>query len=160
MTSLKFDGCAVVLQEVPTEVSLAFNITGCPHRCPGCHSPHLWEDVGKDLLSELDRYLDNYEDLITCVCFMGGEHHPEEMLLALQRVRWRGLKTCLYSGADSAEGFASLLPWLDYLKIGHYDSELGGLDNPNTNQHMFRMVDGGRGYDITSSFWKNKRSLS
>ena len=43
----------VVFAEVPDQVSLAINITGCPNRCPGCHSPHLWEDAGR-VLDELE----------------------------------------------------------------------------------------------------------
>lgn len=157
MTPLKFAGYTVVTQEVPTEVSLALNISGCPHHCPACHSKYLWDDVGELLLDNLDDLLDRYEDLITCVCFMGGEQNADELLLALQRVRWRGLKTCLYSGSDTTDGFTHLFPWLDYLKIGHYDEELGGLDSPTTNQMMFYFAEPGRGYDITSRFWKEKK---
>ena len=36
----------VVFQEIPGEVTLALNLSGCPNRCAGCHSPHLWEEVG------------------------------------------------------------------------------------------------------------------
>ena len=159
MISLKFDSIAVVLQEVPNEVSLAFNITGCTHRCPGCHSPHLWENTGADLLIKLDDYLDKYQDLITCVCFMGGEQNPDELRTALQKVRSRSLKTCLYSGSDNIEDFTSLIDWLDYLKFGHYDENLGGLSSPTTNQRMYKITEHGRGYDITHVFWNKKRGL-
>ena len=37
----------VVFQEIPGEVTLALNLSGCPNRCAGCHSPHLWEEVGE-----------------------------------------------------------------------------------------------------------------
>ena len=43
---LKYTSYTVVFQEVPDEVSLAFEVSGCPFKCEGCHSPHLWEDVG------------------------------------------------------------------------------------------------------------------
>ena len=51
----------VVCQEIPDEITLAVNISGCPNRCPGCHSPWLWEDEGEALTEELlsalmDRY--------------------------------------------------------------------------------------------------------
>ena len=39
----------VVFQEIPGEVTLALNLSGCPNRCAGCHSPHLWEEVGEPL---------------------------------------------------------------------------------------------------------------
>ena len=42
---LKYVNCDIVFQEVPNEVALAINISGCPCHCPGCHSPYLWQDV-------------------------------------------------------------------------------------------------------------------
>ena len=47
---LRYDGAAVVFSEVPDEISLAISITGCPRRCPGCHSEYLWEYHGNLLL--------------------------------------------------------------------------------------------------------------
>ena len=63
----------------------------------------------------------------------------------------KGLKTCLYSGNDDKEAFQSLYGLLDYLKIGHYDEKLGGLDCPTTNQRFYRF-DHGRLIDETSLF--------
>jgi len=155
MKSLKYAGHAIVMQEVPDEITLAFNISGCKHHCPGCHSEYLWEDVGNNLLDDLKGHLDTYGHLITCVCFMGGEQNPKELLTALLWVKMRGLKTCLYTGCDDVNEFTELLPWLDYLKVGHFDINLGGLDKPTTNQHMYYMNDG---YitDITSTFWEKR----
>jgi len=156
MRSLKYSGHSVVFQEVPNEIALAFNITGCPHRCPGCHTPELREDIGRFLLEDLGPLLKWYRNSISCVCFMGGEHNVLEMAQALNVVKSYGLKTCLYSGADTADEFAVLLPLLDYLKIGHYDEALGGLNNPNTNQSMFAFDEDGVATDITNMFWRKK----
>lgn len=46
---LRFHNYDIVFQEIPYEVTLAINISGCPNRCKGCHSPHLWNDIGKVL---------------------------------------------------------------------------------------------------------------
>ena len=48
---LKFYNYDIVCQEIPDEVTLAINITGCPIHCPGCHSTWLWEDCGDVLCS-------------------------------------------------------------------------------------------------------------
>ncbi|HIR81761.1 MAG TPA: anaerobic ribonucleoside-triphosphate reductase activating protein, partial [Candidatus Limiplasma merdipullorum] len=37
---------------------------------------------------------------------------------------------------------------LDYLKLGHYDERLGGLDSPTTNQRFFR-IEAGKLFDQT-----------
>ena len=46
MNKLKYLGYSIVFQEVPDEVTLAINISGCPHKCEGCHSKYLWEYDG------------------------------------------------------------------------------------------------------------------
>ena len=43
---LRFVNYDLVFQEIPDEVTLALNISNCPNRCDGCHSPYLMEDVG------------------------------------------------------------------------------------------------------------------
>ena len=46
MNDLKYINYDIVFQEVPNEISLVFNISGCPHKCEGCHSKYLWEYTG------------------------------------------------------------------------------------------------------------------
>ena len=46
---LKFVDYDIVFQEIPDEVTLAINISNCPNRCVGCHSPFLWDDVWVEL---------------------------------------------------------------------------------------------------------------
>ena len=81
--------------------------------------------------------IQKYKDLITCVCFMGGDQNPYELSDLLNKVHGYGLKTALYTGEDSLQHIAiRVLSNLDYCKIGHYDKTLGGLNNKNTNQKM------------------------
>ena len=77
---LKYTGFDIVFQEIPDEVTLAVNISNCPHRCPGCHSPYLWEDTGEPLTAAvLADWLTHYSREITCICFMGGDASPDEV---------------------------------------------------------------------------------
>ena len=77
---LKYAGYDIVFQEIPDEVTLALNLSGCPNGCPGCHSPHLQRDEGKALTpGALERLLERYGREITCVCFMGGDAAPGEV---------------------------------------------------------------------------------
>ena len=150
----------VVFQEIPGEVTLALNLSGCPCHCPGCHSPHLWEDTG-ELLDEalLDDLIARYQGLITCVCFMGGDADPAAVLQLAAHVQPSGLKTAWYSGRPATPDYLSslytqgtLIP-LDYVKFGPYIEELGGLKSEKTNQRLYKRV-GDVWEDITSSFWK------
>lgn len=136
---LKYLNYDVVFQEVPDEVSLAINITNCPHRCHGCHSRILLEDVGSYISNDIDKILNEYHEFITCVVFMGGDQNIPELICLLKKVKAKGLKTCVYSGLNSIIPFNDALQFLDYLKIGSYDESLGGLNSPTTNQIFYDM---------------------
>ena len=68
---VRYHNFDVVFAEIPGETTLALNITGCPNRCPGCHSPHLQADEGRVLdEAELLGLLARYGRSVTCVAFM------------------------------------------------------------------------------------------
>ena len=74
---VRYHNFDVVFTEIPGETTLALNITGCPNRCPGCHSPHLQADEGRVLdEAELLGLLARYGRSVTCVAFMGGDGKP------------------------------------------------------------------------------------
>ena len=47
-----------------------------------------------------------------------------------------------------------VLEQINYVKVGPYISELGGLDYPSTNQHLYTLKDGNIDKDITHYFWR------
>lgn len=152
MKKLKYTHYNIAFQEVPDETSLIFNISGCPHRCKGCHSQYLWENTGHFLYKNIRKILEEYKDMITCVCFMGGEQNITDLLKSLLICKEFNLKTCLYTGADKIE-FPYMLELLDYIKIGHYDENLGGLNSTKTNQRFYK-IENSELIDITSWFQK------
>ena len=138
MRKLKYASYAVVMQEVPNEISLAINISDCPYRCKGCHSQYLWEYTGAYLTNNLEKLLNMYDGLITCVCFMGGDQNESELLECLKIVKQRKLKTCLYTGKDFINNFRyDVINNLDFIKTGKYIEKLGGLNCSTTNQRMY-----------------------
>lgn len=138
MKRLKYNGYTIVMQEVPNEISLAINISGCPYKCKGCHSQYLWDDIGSYLTDDIEDLLDMYDDMISCVCFMGGDQNQEELLFCLNKAKNKKLKTCLYTGNDDLTSISKeIIKNLDYIKIGRYIENLGGLDSKTTNQKMF-----------------------
>ncbi len=167
---LKLASYDIVFAEIPGEVTLALNLSGCPNRCDGCHSPHLREDTGEPLTDGLlGGLLDVYGDSVTCVAFMGGDGDVGEVERLARHVHSRGLKTAWYSGRDimphgiitaynsentDTDGKPPLCtPVFDYVKLGPYISSQGGLDSPATNQRLYRITDG-RAEDITALFHK------
>jgi anaerobic ribonucleoside-triphosphate reductase activating protein len=137
----------IVFQEVPGEVTLALNLSACPNRCPGCHSPHLHDAVG-ELLDDglLYGLLARYGSAVTCVAWMGGDDAPAEVnrQAALTR-ETTGLKTAWYSGRAEFSSAASLENF-DYIKLGPYNPARGGLDSPDTTNQRFYRIEGG-GHD-------------
>ena len=139
MNKLKYLGYSIVFQEVPDEVTLAINISGCPHKCEGCHSKYLWEYEGNYISDDLDMLIEKYKGLITCVCFMGGDQNISELTNLSMTVRQHNLRVALYSGLD--DNGVSLVPLykrFDYIKTGRYHHDLGGLDKITTNQRMYK----------------------
>lgn len=156
---LKYFNVMVVFEEVPNEISLAINITNCPYRCEGCHSPFLQKDIGTLLTTkELDRLI-KINDGITCICLMGGdvEHDYVCELAKHIKEKYKDLKVCWYSGADEID---CTTEYFDYIKIGHYDNNLGPLNNEKTNQKFYRIGEDGKMIDETDKFWKKKEQVS
>ena len=152
----------IVFQEIPGEVTLALNLSNCPCHCPGCHSPHLAEDIGEPLNEELmDGFIARYGSMITCVAFMGGDAEPEEVARWAEYSKDRGLKTAWYSGRtifpreprNPGNPRTPSQSAFDYVKLGPYIEALGGLKSKQTNQRLYKRV-GDEWEDITSSFWR------
>lgn len=140
---LKYVDYDIVFQEIPDEVTLAVNLSNCPYRCKGCHSPHLQQDIGKELdESALAGLLQSYERAITCICFMGGDTDTGELYRLADFVRKsRGgkVKTAWYSGNDRLP--ANSKDHFDFVKTGPYIEMLGGLNKRTTNQRLYRIED-------------------
>ena len=159
---VKYYNSMVVFEEIPDEITLAINITNCPCHCKGCHSHFLWEDIGTDLtFDELDRLIKE-NDGITCVCFMGGDSDPKYINELADHIasdpHKDNLKIAWYSGRDEISDEIYSVWAFDYIKIGHYDENLGGLNKETTNQKLYKVkFDEKLPYkleDITYKFWR------
>lgn len=142
---LRYHSYNIVFQEVPGEVTLAINLSNCPNRCKGCHSPYLQANIGEKIdQNVLNTLMTRYGDAITCICFMGGDANPKELqnLLWFIKDKTHGqLKTAWYSGKSKLPEYFAIES-LDYVKLGPYVEELGGLDSPTTNQRFYRLLEG------------------
>lgn len=147
---VKFVDYDIVFQEIPDEVTLAVNLSGCPYRCKGCHSPQLQEDIGTELdESTLNGLMQTYGKSITCICFMGGDTDAGQLYrLAdfVRKSREGKIKTAWYSGSDRLTEFCA--DHFDFVKTGPYIQTLGGLDKKTTNQRLYKIEDD-RIMDIT-----------
>ena len=157
---MKYLDYAITFREFLNEIALCINISNCSFHCKGCHSPELWEDIGTELtIQELSKLINSNKG-ITCIGFMGGI--PEKVnTLACYIYFEHKLKVGWYWGGNNIPKEINT-QWFDYIKVGPYIKELGGLDNPNTNQkfyakgkHLHKMdANPNMLYDVTYKFWK------
>lgn len=151
---LKYYNYDIVFQEIPNEVTLAVNITNCPNRCNGCHSPHLQKDIGEELNEyRIASFMDKYASAITCFCFMGGDADPQQVavLANFVRVHYPGIKVAWYSGCTRLpERFDT--KHFQYIKLGSYDEKLGSLKGETSNQRLFKIQQDGCMKDISYLF--------
>lgn len=134
---MKFLDSRVVFQEIPNMISLAFNITNCPNRCRGCHTPELQQDVGEILtLDVLQHQININSDLIDVVLFLGGDNNIPELINLCKYIKYNYplLKLAMYSGCEFNNELGDIL---DFYKTGSYIEELGGLNSQQTNQKFF-----------------------
>ena len=139
-TFLTYVGFDLVFTELPDEITLAFMLSNCPNKCEGCHSPHLRENSGQTLTtSVIDSTILTQENVLTAVCFMGGDNNPQLIDYFAEYVKkMYGLKVGWYSGKDEIPDSINLDNF-DYIKIGSYNKDLGGLSSPTTNQKLFKV---------------------
>ena len=160
---IKYTETQVTFSEVPDEISLCINISNCPHKCKGCHSPHLQEDVGNELTIDLLKEIIDNNKGITCVCFMGGDCDLIRLYTLSDYVHELGLKTAWYTGLDfSLDSMGDIVARpiitdsFDYIKTGPYIESLGPLNKKTTNQRMYKKISDKpiKFEDITYKFWK------
>ena len=154
---LKYLNTQVTFAEIPDEITLCINITGCKIGCIGCHSPYLADDIGEPLdLQHLTNLIDSNKG-ITCVCIMGGDANPSEVDDIAQDIKeyYPELKVGWYSGRDYISEDINLENF-NFIKYGHYDESKGPLNSKTTNQVMLeiKVIDNKIfKKDITSKFW-------
>ena len=152
---LKYLYQGITFQEVPCEISMVFYLLGCPRHCEDCHSRHFWDISIDDSIGQAFTLYSlrniiklNWHDYENCstLLFMGGDWEEEEFLNVIEGIAIKSaydekLNThkknlAWYTGSHYNElKYPRLFTkYFDYLKFGPYVKELGGLNNPKTNQ--------------------------
>lgn len=151
-SQIKYLNTEVVFQEIPLEICLAINITNCPNRCIGCHSPYLQQDIGELLRPESLDILISRNKGISCILFMGGDSNQGYIAKLSKYVQDNyKLKTAWYSGSLVLPNTFDF----DYIKIGPYVEALGPLNKRTTNQRLYKKEEDGKIVDITNMFWND-----
>ena len=151
---LKYLNTQVTFSEVPDEITLCINSTGCKIGCKNCHSSYLAEDIGEELNSLSLKELISNNKGITCVSFMGGDSSPSKIDALAQWVKINyPIKTAWYSGRQELSKDINLNNF-NFIKLGPYIEDLGPLNSKTTNQRFYK-IEEGKLIDITNLFWKD-----
>ena len=151
---LKYLNTQVTFSEVPDEITLCINITGCKIGCKNCHSSYLAEDIGNKLNSNSIKELINNNKGITCICFMGGDSNPLEVDALAQFIKINyPIKTAWYSGRQELSKDINLNNF-NFIELGPYIEDLGPLNSKTTNQRFYK-IEEDKLVDITNLFWKD-----
>ena len=97
---LKYLNTQITFAEVPNEITLCINITGCKNGCKNCHSSYLAKDIGTILTTAEVEKLINISNGISCIAFMGGDISPTivNTLAKYVKEEYPKLKVAWYSG--------------------------------------------------------------
>lgn len=148
---------SVCFAELRDEISLGINLSCCPHRCPGCHSPYLQKDIGDELTTCIIDDLINRHHGITCILFMGGDNDKCSLIEFAKHIKNSyDLSIGWYSG-ESELDLNLYGRYFDYIKVGPYIKEFGPLNSPTTNQRLYHIIKDDNSLstnDITNSFWR------
>lgn len=153
---LKYLNTQVTFAEVPDEITLCINITGCKNGCKNCHSSYLAQDIGTELTFNEVRKLIKKNSGISCIAIMGGDAEPDKIntLASFIINHYNSIKVAWYSGRQELSNSIDLFNF-DYIKLGPYKEEFGPLNSRTTNQRFYK-VNGKELVDITSKFWKHE----
>lgn len=153
---LKYLNTQVTFAEVPDEITLCINITGCKNGCKNCHSSYLAQDIGTELTFNEVRKLIKKNSGISCIALMGGDAEPDKIntLASFIINHYGSIKVAWYSGRQELNNNIDLCNF-DYIKLGPYKEEFGPLNSRITNQRFYK-VNGKELVDITNKFWKHE----
>lgn len=160
---LKITLIEVGFKEIPDEISMVVYFSGCPIRCPECHSKDYWDvDAGKEYPINAFLGVLDVSDACTCITFMGGDWDKYTLNKYVGLCKGRGFKTAIYTGS----GYGTIIEDMefysqfDYIKYGPYMEQLGGLSDCDTNQRLFKKstfrdqnLCTTKWVDITYKFW-------
>ena len=161
---IRFVSTEITFREVPNEVCRSFSISNCGLHCPNCHSPELQQDYGRELDENLfTQFLYRDEDTVSCYVFLGEGNDSKKLKRLLTLCKRKNYKTCVYTGHKGIDVGNTYFGLIDYIKVGAYIEELGGLESPTTNQRFYKLTysydTNTVGYtDLTYKFQKNVKT--
>ena len=124
-------------------------VSGCIHKCPGCHNPESWSFTAGKRMTPLEVFQEVYDDFAD-VTFSGGDPMLQwtEVYEVCYMLKERGKNIWLYTGYDYEDIVTrapEILQVIDVLVDGKYDQskrEVTKRFAGSTNQRIIHLKDG------------------
>lgn len=138
----------ITFAEVPDKCAVFLELGDCKRYCEGCHTPELCEPMtDEDCLTMADcvEIVESFIDEgANAVVVLGGtDCHSFKLasLRCLLRTLSEYAPVCLYSGSDDTKTMLdfALDSSCTYVKVGSYQKQCGGLQQPTTNQRFYEL---------------------
>ena len=113
----------------------------------------MQKDVGTELTLDILKELIENNNGISCILFSGGSPEEVEAACHYVSISYPNIKTAWYTGIETIPTDLNL-DYFNYIKVGAYKKDLGGLRNPNTNQKLYKKDKNDKWENITYKFWK------
>lgn len=138
----------ITFNEVPDKMAVYLELGDCFQGCKGCHSPELSKCMKLSDYTDSDDIrrwvVDQIDSGANAIVVLGGTTasllNTEDLIYFLRDLA-QIAPVCLYSGSDFEATDKMIADQGDctWLKTGSYKEELGGLDNPKTNQRFYKI---------------------
>lgn len=125
----------------------AIYLSGCGHKCRGCHNPQSWDSKAGSRVS-LEHILETVEEEDFDVTLTGGDplYNPLTTMILAKRIKEMGYKIWLYTGyvyeeIKNSPNLSLPLPYIDTLVDGPYIESLRDPDLPFRGSSNQRIID-------------------
>lgn len=139
-------------------------VSGCPHKCPGCHNPQTWDaNYGEPYDEEKILNTIKKSDIIQGITLSGGEPflYAKDLLPFVKKVKEMGLDIWAYTGYNYEELISmnnqdinNLLNEINVLVDGKYIKELRDTSlkfRGSSNQRIIDLDKIRQGFSIEQS---------
>lgn len=144
MKKMKISSIETSFLDYPSKTTLLVFMSGCSLNCEGCQNPALKNpSLGYDV--DVEYLISEYKkrELCNSITFSGGDPlYQTDPLIYFCKKLSKITKIGIYTGHSLSDVPEELFKYISFLKTEPYIEKRGGLDDNNTNQKCWDIING------------------